>query len=71
MYARTGIPIAYMSRGYHQDYHQVTDEPQYINYEGLANVAGFVRDVAIALADRNDKVRVDKPKPDPLAPCRQ
>lgn len=71
MYARTGIPIAYMSRGYHQDYHQVTDEPQYINYEGLANVAGFVSDVAIALADRNDKVRVDKPKPDPLAPCRQ
>jgi hypothetical protein len=71
MYARSGIPITYFSRGYHQDYHQVTDEPQYIDYQGLANVAGFVRDVAIAVADRNDKVRVDKPKPDPLAPCRQ
>jgi hypothetical protein len=60
-----------MSRGYHQDYHQVTDEPQYIDYQGLANVAGFVRDVAIAVADRNDRVRVDRPKPNPLAPCRQ
>ncbi|HUQ47825.1 MAG TPA: M28 family peptidase [Gemmatimonadaceae bacterium] len=71
MYARTGIPIAYISRGYHQDYHQVTDEAQYIDYQGLANVAGFVREIAIALADRDDRVRVDKPKPDPLAPCRQ
>ena len=71
MYARTGIPIAYMSRGYHQDYHQVTDESQYIDFEGLANVAGFVHDVAIAVADRKDRVRVDKPRPNPLAPCRQ
>lgn len=71
MYARSGIPITYLSRGYHQDYHQVTDEPQYIDYQGLANVASFVREIAVALADRNDRVRVDKPKPNPLAPCRQ
>ena len=50
MYARSGIPIAFISRGYHQDYHQVTDEAQYINYEGLANVASFVHDVAVAVA---------------------
>ncbi|MBA3341861.1 MAG: M28 family peptidase [Gemmatimonadaceae bacterium] len=71
MYARAGIPITYFSRGYHIDYHQVTDEPQYINYEGLARVAAFVRDVAIAVANRDTRVRVDKPKPDPLGPCRQ
>lgn len=71
MYARSGIPIAYISRGYHQDYHMVTDEPQYISYDGLARVAAFVRDIAVAVADRNDRVRVDKPKPNPLAPCRQ
>ena len=71
MYARTGIPIAYISRGYHPAYHQVTDEPQYISYTGLANVATFVRDIAIAVANRNDRVRVNKPKPDPLAPCQQ
>jgi hypothetical protein len=71
MYARTGIPISYFSRGYHPDYHMVTDEPQYIDYGGLASVAGFLRDVALSLANRNDRVRVDKPKPDPLAPCQQ
>jgi hypothetical protein len=71
MYARTGIPIAYLSRGYHQDYHLVTDEPQYVNYAGVAKVAGFVRDVAVALANRNDRVRVDKPRPNPLAACQQ
>jgi hypothetical protein len=71
MYARTGIPIAYISRGYHPAYHQVTDEPQYISYSGLTNVATFVRDIALAVANRNDRVRVDKPKPDPLAPCQQ
>lgn len=71
MYARTGIPIAYISRGYHPDYHMVTDEPQYISFEGLAHVAEFVRDIALAVANRNDRVRVDKAKPDPLAPCQQ
>ncbi|MGI9042965.1 MAG: M28 family peptidase [Gemmatimonadaceae bacterium] len=71
MYARRGIPIAYFSRGYHPDYHLVTDEPQYINYEGLARVARFVRDVAVALADRNDRPAVDNPVPNPLLPCRQ
>ena len=71
MYARTGIPIAYLSRGYHSDYHMVTDEPQYISYDGLANVAAFVRDIALGIANRNDRVRVDRPKPDPLAPCQQ
>jgi hypothetical protein len=71
MYARSGIPIAYISRGYHSDYHMVTDEPQYISYQGLANVATFVRDIALAVANRNDRVRVDKPKPNPLAPCQQ
>ena len=71
MYARTGIPIAYISRGYHQDYHMVTDEPQYISYDGLARVAEFVRDVALGVANRNDRVRVDKRRPNPLAPCQQ
>ncbi|MEO8193117.1 MAG: M28 family peptidase [Gemmatimonadales bacterium] len=71
MYARSGIPIAYISRGYHEDYHMVTDEPQYIDYEGLARVAGFVRDIAVAIANRSDRVRVDKPKPNSIAPCRQ
>ena len=70
-YARYGIPITYFSLGYHTDYHQVTDEPQYIDYQHMARVAQFVHDVAQAVADRRDRLVVDKPKPDPRAPCRQ
>jgi hypothetical protein len=69
-YARRGIPIAFLSRGYHPDYHVVTDEPQYINYDGLARVARFAREVSVALANRNDRPAPDKPLPNPLLPCR-
>jgi hypothetical protein len=71
MYARYGIPITYFSLGYHTDYHQVTDEPQYIDYDHMARVAQFVHDVAGAVADRPQRLVVDKPKPDPRGTCRQ
>jgi len=71
MYARFGIPIAYFTTGFHRDFHQVTDEPQYIDYDHMARVAGLVRDVALSLADLDHRLVVDQPKPDPNAPCRQ
>jgi hypothetical protein len=71
MYARYGIPITYFSLGYHTDYHQVTDEPQYIDYDHMARVAQFVHDIAAAVADRRERLVVDKPKPDPKGSCRQ
>jgi hypothetical protein len=71
MYARYGIPITYFSAGYHVAYHQVIDEPQYIWYDHMAHIAEFVRDIAVAVADRPARLVVDKPKPDPNAPCRQ
>jgi hypothetical protein len=71
MYARYGIPITYVSLGYHTDYHQVTDEPQYIDYGHLARVAGFVHDIAEAVANRPQRLVVDKPIPDPNGGCRQ
>ena len=71
MYARYGIPIAFFTTGGHRDYHQVTDEPQYIDYDKLANVAQFVHDVAVAVANLDHRVVVDKPKPDPHGNCVQ
>lgn len=70
-YARRGIPIAYFSRGYHIGYHMVIDEAQYIDFEGLAEVATLVRDVAVAIADRRERLVVDKPRMNPRAPCLQ
>jgi hypothetical protein len=71
-YARFGIPSINFSRGDHPDYHEVTDEPQYIDYDAMARVASYVRDLALALADLDHRVRVDKPKQkDPHAACVQ
>jgi hypothetical protein len=70
-YARYGIPAVAFSRGEHMDYHQVTDEAQYIDYDALARVALFVKDAAVELATRDARPKLDKAKTDPNAPCRQ
>ena len=71
MYARYGIPIAFFTTGNHRDYHQVTDEPEYIDYDKLAHVSQFVHDVATSVANLDHRVVVDKPKPDPRGQCVQ
>ena len=48
MYARYGIPIVFFSTGGHRDYHQVTDEAQYLDFDKYATVVRFVD----ALADQ-------------------
>ena len=58
--------------GDHPDYHEVTDEPQYIDYDAMARVATYVRDLALALANLDHRVVVDHPKQkDPHAACVQ
>ncbi len=70
-YARYGIPIAFFTTGGHADYHQLTDEPQYIDYNRMAQVDMFVADLAKHVANLDHRPVVDKPKPDPQADCRQ
>lgn len=70
-YARYGIPIVFMSTGGHRDYHQVTDEAQYIDYPHLARVTKLLGDVAGRVANLDHRVVVDKPKPDPKGTCQQ
>jgi Zn-dependent M28 family amino/carboxypeptidase len=71
MYARYGIPIAFFSTGGHRDYHQVTDEIEYLDFEKYARVTSFVRAVVERVANLDHRLVVDKPKPDPNAPCQQ
>jgi Zn-dependent M28 family amino/carboxypeptidase len=71
MYARYGIPVVFFSTGSHADYHQVTDEPEYIDYEKMARVASFVADLTRSVANLDHRVVVDKPKPDPAGRCVQ
>lgn len=70
-YARWGIPSVALSRGEHLDYHQVTDEAQYIDYDALARVTGLVYLFASEVANADHRPMLDGPRPDPNAPCRQ
>jgi hypothetical protein len=70
-YARYGIPIIFFTTGGHADYHQVTDEPQHIDYAHYAQVARYVADLATHVANLDHRPVVDKPKPDPHGRCVQ
>ncbi|HYK11874.1 MAG TPA: M28 family peptidase [Gemmatimonadales bacterium] len=70
-YARYGIPIAFFTTGGHADYHQVTDEPQEIDYEHMARIDNLIEDIAVHVADLDHRIVVDHPKPDPFGGCQQ
>ncbi|HEU4878632.1 MAG TPA: M20/M25/M40 family metallo-hydrolase [Gemmatimonadaceae bacterium] len=70
-YARYGIPITFFTTGLHPDYHQVTDEPQYIDYDHMTRIADFIRDIAVRVANLDHRPKVDKPVGDPAAACVQ
>jgi hypothetical protein len=70
-YARYGIPITFFTTGLHMDYHQLTDEPQYIDYVHMRDVAQLVHDIALDVGNLDHRVVVDKPKPDPRGACVQ
>jgi hypothetical protein len=71
MYARYGIPIVFFTTGGHRDYHQVTDEPEYLDFAQYTRVTQFIHDVAVRVADLDHRPVVDKPKPDPKGACVQ
>ncbi len=63
-YARHNIPIAFFFTGLHMDYHQVTDEPQYIDYPHYAAITKYIHDLAIELANRDNRPAVNQPMPE-------
>ncbi|MEO5826915.1 MAG: M28 family peptidase [Gemmatimonadales bacterium] len=71
-YAAYGIPVAFFTTGGHADYHQVTDEAQYIRYDHAANLTRLIFDVSLRTANLDHRVKVDQPGPfDPNARCQQ
>ena len=70
-YARYGIPVVFFSTGSHRDYHMVTDEPQYLDYPKYARLTTLIMDVGRTVANLDQRVVVDKPKPQPGAQCVQ
>jgi len=46
-YAQQGIPIAFFFTGLHGDYHQLSDEPEFIDYPHYARIANYIRDIVV------------------------
>lgn len=70
-YARWGIPVVFFTTALHGDYHQVTDEPQYIAYDHMARVGQLVHDIAMRVGNMDRRPVVDGVKLDPTGACRQ
>ncbi|WP_373060834.1 M28 family metallopeptidase [Gemmatimonas sp.] len=70
-YARWGIPVTFFTTGGHSAYHQLTDEPQYIDYPHMERVAKLIADVALDLGNRAGRPVINQPKLDPRGVCKQ
>ncbi len=70
-YARYNIPIIFFTTGLHSDYHQVTDEPEYIDYDHMARIDNYIEDLAVHVANMDHRPVVDGPHMDPHGSCKQ
>jgi len=59
-FAKNNIPIIFYFNGTHEDYHRPSDTPDKINYEVLAKRTQLVFFTAWELANRNERIVVDK-----------
>jgi hypothetical protein len=59
-FAKNNIPIIFYFNGTHEDYHRPTDTPDKINYDLLAKRSQLIFYTAWELANRKDRVMVDK-----------
>ncbi|HEU4789014.1 MAG TPA: M28 family peptidase, partial [Flavobacterium sp.] len=60
-FAKFGIPAVFLFNGVHADYHGKGDEPNKIEYDALAKRAQLAFVIAWDLANRPERIVVDKP----------
>ncbi|MEM9076474.1 MAG: M28 family peptidase [Bacteroidota bacterium] len=60
-FAKNNIPIIFYFNGTHEDYHKPGDTPDKINYDLLENRTRLVFHTAWEVANRENKIIVDKP----------
>jgi hypothetical protein len=51
IYARAGIPIAFFFTGLHGDYHQLSDEPEFIDYPHYSRITSYIRDLVVEVGN--------------------
>lgn len=70
-YAVQGVPIAFFFTGLHGDYHQRSDEAEFIDYPHYARITNYIRDLTVEVANgprpRINGTRPAKP-PRPTVP---
>jgi hypothetical protein len=50
-YAQQGVPIAFFFTGLHGDYHQRTDEPEWIDYPHYARITSYIGDLVVEVGN--------------------
>ena len=58
-YAKKCIPIVFFFTGLHGDYHQNTDEPQYIDYPHFSLIDNYIKDLLVDVANRPVRPALD------------
>jgi hypothetical protein len=61
-YAQQGVPIAFFFTGLHGDYHQRTDEAEFIDYPHYAKITSYVRDLVVEVGN-GPRPRMNGSKP--------
>ena len=61
-YALQGIPIAFFFTGLHGDYHQRTDEAEFIDYPHYARITNYIRDLVVEVGN-GPRPRMNGTKP--------
>jgi hypothetical protein len=69
-FGRYGIPAVEFTTGVNVDFHQVTDEAQYIDYSHMARVDSVILAVTRAVADLAHRPVIDQPAPPLHAACK-
>ena len=59
-FAKNGVPAIFFFNGIHADYHQASDTPDKIEYDALAKRAQLAFALAWELANRPEKIKVDR-----------
>ena len=62
-YARKGIPIIFFFDGVHEDYHQLGDSADKIDYQKMEKITRTIYMMLWELANRATRPKVDKPLP--------
>jgi hypothetical protein len=61
-YALQGVPIAFFFTGLHGDYHQRSDEAEFIDYPHYARIASYINDIVVEVGN-GPRPRINGTKP--------